>query len=85
MTDGTYKLGKPYKWIENIEREITDEIWEDIMGHFGVEEITALTEDNIDELEAYHTEIHEDGYLDMISMGIRNIINWWENETHVDD
>lgn len=85
MTDETYKLGRPYKWIENIEREVTDELWEDIMGHFDIEEVTDLTEDNINEIQAYRDEIEDDGYLDILSMGLGNIINWWENETHVDD
>lgn len=84
MTD-IYRVAKPYKWIENIEREVTDGLWDDISEHFGVEEISELTEDNIEELEAYHTEIHEDGYLDLISIGIRNIINWWEMESDDND
>lgn len=84
MTD-TYRVAKPYKWIENIEREVTDNLWEDISEHFGVEEISELTKDNIEELEAYHTEMQEDGYLDLISMGIRNIINWWEIESDDND
>lgn len=81
----TFSIAKPYKWIENIEREITDGIWEDVMIWFNVDDVSNLTEANIEELEMYHSEIEEDGYLDMISIGIRNIINWWENETHVDD
>ncbi|MDA7701843.1 hypothetical protein N8864_05325 [Gammaproteobacteria bacterium] len=85
MIDETYKLGRPYKWIENIEREVTDELWEDIKGFFGVEEVTDLTEDNINEIQAYRDEIEDDGYLDILRMGLGNIINWWENETHVDD
>lgn len=81
----TFSIAKPYKWIENIEREITDGIWEDVMIWFNVDDVSNLTEANIEELEMYHSEIEEDGYLDMISIGIRNIINWWENETYVDD
>ena len=84
MTD-TFEVAKPYKRIQNIEREITDGLWVDISEHFGVEEISDLTEDNIDDLEAYHTELLEDRYLDLISIGIRNIIDWWENETYDND
>ena len=81
----TFSIAKPYKWIENIEREITDGIWEDVMIWFNVDDVSNLTEANIEELEMYHSEIDQDRYLDMISIGIRNIINWWENENHVDD
>tara|TARA_R110002153_G_C13283445_1_gene494298 strand:- start:385 stop:642 length:258 start_codon:yes stop_codon:yes gene_type:complete len=85
MSEETYTLARPYKWIENIEREVTDGLWEDISQYFGVEEINDLTEEQIDQLEAYRDEIEEDGYLDIIRMGLGNIINWWETETYVDD
>ena len=85
MSEEKFEVVKPYKWMENIEREVTDNLWEDISAHFGVEEITELTEDQVQELEDYWDEIEDDRYLSMISMGVRNIISWWENEANVDD
>lgn len=81
----TFEIRRPHKWVENLEHQITDGIWEDVREWFNVDDIINLTESNIEELEMYHAELTEDRYLDMISIGIRNIINWWENETYVDD
>lgn len=84
MSEG-WCITKPYKWMENLENSITDDIWEDIRSHFGVEEITDLGDDQIAEIQDFLDKIEDDNYLMIFSMAIRNIINWWENESYVDD
>jgi len=84
MIDG-WRITKPHKWMENLENSITDDIWYDIREHFGVEEITDLGDDQIAEIQEYLSEIEDDDYLMIFQIAIRNIINWWENESYVDD
>jgi len=85
MSDQQWRLEKLHKWMENLENSITDDVWNDIREHFGVEEITDLGDDQIAEIQEFLDEIEDDQYLMIFSMAIQSIINWWENESYVDD
>ena len=74
-----------HKWEENIEREITDSIWEYICEFYNVEEITDLTLEQIQEVEAFKDNLNK---YSIMHLGFSNVINHWENEnweTEYDD
>ena len=81
----SFEINRAHKWMENIENDITGQLELDIAAHYGVEELSELSEDNIAELDAYADELSEDGYLSIFGMCIRNITSWWENENYDDD
>ena len=85
MSEEPWRLNKLHKWMNNLESSITDDVWNDIQEHFNVEEITDLGDDQIDEIRSFLSEIEDDNYLMIFTMAIQNIINWWENESYVDD
>lgn len=84
MSDEPWRMHKLHKWMGNLEDSITDDVWDDIRTHFGVEDITDLGDDHIAEIQEFLDEIDDDAYLMIFQIAIRNIINWWENETYVD-
>ena len=67
-----------HKWEENIERDITDSVWEYICEFYGVEEISELTTEQIQEVEAFRDELNE---YSLMQWGFSNVINHWESET----
>ena len=77
-----FSIGRPYKYMENLENEYTDHFLGEVMSHYGTEEITELTEDQIMEVQAAADELLDDNYTVFLSMCIQNIVNMWENETY---
>ena len=69
-----------HKWEENLEREITDSVWEYVCEFYGVEEISELTLEQIQEVEAFRDELNE--YSPM-QWGFSNVINHWESESWI--
>jgi len=67
-----------HKWEERIESDVTDSVYEYVMEHYGVDEITELTEEQIKEVEDFRDELNE--YSPM-QWGFSNLINHWESET----
>lgn len=67
-----------HKWEERIESDVTDSVYEYVMEHYGVDEITELTEEQIKEVENFRDELNE--YSPM-QWGFSNLINHWESET----
>jgi hypothetical protein len=65
-----------YKWEENHERNITEDVEEYICEHYGIESIEDLTKEQIDELEVYRGELHE---YSIMRIGFSNVINNWEH------
>ena len=69
-----------HKWEENLEREITDSVWEYVCEFYGVEEISELTLEQIQEVEAFRDELNE--YSPM-QWGFSNVIIHWESESWI--
>ena len=73
----SFEWPKMYKWEENVERTINDDVEQYVLEYYGVEEVTDLTKDQISELHAY-CEGFEWQFL--FSIGFQNVINMWESE-----
>lgn len=76
-----FEIGRPYKYMEVLENEYTDHFYTEVLNHYGVDQITELTEQQIDEVQAEADKL-EDGYTSFISMCLRNVVNSWENEMY---
>ena len=71
----SFEWNRIHKWEENHERNITEDVEEFICEHYGVESIEELTQDQIEELEVFRSELNE---YSVMQIGFSNIINNWE-------
>ena len=67
-----------HKWEENIEREVTDAVYEYVCEYYEVDDISELTEEQIAQVEGYRD--HELSEFRVLQIGFSNIINHWESE-----
>lgn len=74
----SYTWNRPYKTEEYYERQICDQVWEQIMEHFAVDEITQITEDQIKEIEEWREENLNE--YSVLQVGFSNFMQMWENE-----
>tara|TARA_B100001057_G_C22781696_1_gene923913 strand:+ start:73 stop:330 length:258 start_codon:yes stop_codon:yes gene_type:complete len=71
-----------HKWEDNIESQVTDSVYEYVLEYYGVEEITDLTQEQIEEISGFREELND--YSPM-QWGFSNLVNNWENEQYEDD
>jgi hypothetical protein len=71
----SFEWNRIHKWEENHERSITEDVEEFICEHYGVESIEELTQDQIEELEIFRSELNE---YSVMQIGFSNVINNWE-------
>lgn len=67
-----------HKWDELLCNQIADEATELVCDHYGVDEVTDLTEQQIEEIQTF-IDNNEEWYSYLMS-GFRSVINWWESE-----
>lgn len=72
-----YEWPRIHKAEENIEHQVTEWVTEHVCEFFEVEEISDLTEEQIDEVIAFQEELNE--YSPM-QIGYSNVVNQWEME-----
>ena len=72
-----FEWGRIYKWEENYERDITEDVRTQVCEHYGVGEITELTEEQINEVQAFRNELNE---YSVMQWGFSNIYSEWEME-----
>lgn len=71
----SFEWPRIHKWEENIEREVTDNVREYVLEFYGLDEIAELTEEQMNEVQAFRDELNE--YSPM-QWGFSNIYNEWE-------
>jgi len=71
----SFEWPRIHKWEENIEREVTDNVREYVLEFYGLDEIAELTEEQMNEVQAFRDELNE--YSPM-QWGFSNIFNEWE-------
>ena len=74
----TFNWKKMYKWAENHERNITEDVYEYVCEYYSVESVDELTQEQINEITAYRDEIFE--YHSIMQIGFSNLINQWESQ-----
>ena len=72
----SFEWNRMYKWEENHERNITEDVEEYICEHYGIEFIEELTQNQIEELEVFRSELNE---YSIMQIGFSNVINNWEH------
>ena len=73
----SFEWNRMYKWEENHERNITEDVFEYVLEHYGVEEVEELTQEQINEVQAYRDELNE---YSIMQIGFSNLINQWESQ-----
>jgi len=71
----SFEWNRIHKWEENHERNITEDVEEYICENYGIESIEELTQDQIEELEVFRSELNE---YSVMQIGFSNVINNWE-------
>jgi len=74
----SFEWPRIHKMEEWVEREMTDAVYDYVFEFYGVDELTELTPEQIEEIEAFRDEVSE---YSPIQMGFSNLINMWESET----
>jgi len=77
-----FEWPRSHKWEENIEREVTDGLYELIFEQYDIEEISELTEEQIDEIMAYRDELNE---YSPLQWAFGNIYSMWESEQEYEE
>ena len=72
----SFEWNRMYKWDENYERQMVEDVSEYIREYYNVEEIEDLTQEQINEIEAYCEGFD---WNMMMAPGFRYIINQWED------
>lgn len=67
-----------HKWEENIIRNIEESVHEYVFEYYGVDDVSEITEEQIEEVREFFEGEHEDSIL---SCGFYSLLNWWENES----
>ncbi len=70
-----FEWPRSHKWEENIEHEVTDGLRELIFEQYGVDEVSELTEEQIDEVMAYRDELSE---YSPLQWAFSNVYSEWE-------
>jgi hypothetical protein len=78
----SFEWNRIHKWEENIERDVTDAVYERVTEHYGVEEIEELTAEQVQELELYRNESLNE--YSVMQIGFSNLINHWEDANYED-
>jgi len=73
----SFEWNRIHKWEDNFESQITDAVFEYVCEHYGVEEVTELTEEQLNEVAAFRDELNE--YSPM-QWGFSNLMSQWEME-----
>ena len=80
MTDFTM-VHRPHKMLDWLEGEVTEWAFGIVQEHFGVEDPTELSEEQIKEVvDEYNLLDESDMGYDWLALGFRNVISSWENE-----
>ena len=73
-----YFWPRPHKAEEYYENQISEQVWEQITEHFGVNEIVDITPEQIEEIEEWREENLSE--YSVLQVGFSNFINLWESE-----
>lgn len=79
----SFEWHRMHKWEENIERDVTEGLEEQICEHYGVEDILELSGEQMDEVRAFREE-HVSEYSPM-NWGFSNVIMRYEDENYEEE
>ena len=71
-----FEWNRMYKWEENHERNITEDVEEYICEHFNISNVLEMTPDQYKEVENFSEEMNE---FSVMRIGFSNVLNNWLN------
>lgn len=74
----SYDWPRIHKAEDSYEQDICDTVLTHVLEYFGVDELNKLTEDNINEVEAFRERLNE---YSVMQWGYSWVISTWESET----
>ena len=72
----SFEWNRMYKWEENHERNITEDVEEYICEHFNISNVLEMTEEQYKEVEEFSEEMNE---FSVMRIGFSNVLNDWLN------
>ena len=73
----SFQWDRMYKWDDNIERTMIDNVEEYVLEYYGVDEIVDLTKEQIEEINTFCEDFE---WNILMAPGFRYVINTWEDE-----
>jgi len=73
----SYEWPRIHKVEDNFYMEISEVVHEQVLTHYGVDEIEELTKEQIRELEYFR--VHYLSEYSVLQAGYSNLINMWES------
>jgi hypothetical protein len=71
-----FEWNRMYKWEENHERDITEDVEEYICENYSISSIEEMTPEQYKEVEAFYNEMNE---YSIMRIGFNNVFNNWLN------
>ena len=78
----SFEWNRIHKWEENIEREVSDAVYEYVCEFYDVEDIDQLTLEQAAEIQAFRDELNE---YSVMQIGFSNILMQLEDTYYEDD
>ena len=79
----SFEWNRIHKWEDNIESQINDSVSDYVCEYYGVEEISELTEEQINEISTFRDEMLSE--FSVMQTGFSNLISQWDSENFVDE
>ena len=73
-----FEMRKPHKAEEYYENQIIEQVYEVITEFYGVDEITEITQEQINDIEEWREEWLSE--YSVLQVGFSSFMNQWENE-----
>lgn len=71
-----FKWDRMYKWEDNIEYTINNEVEEFLMEYYEVDDLLTLTAEQIESIR----DFAEENSYSVMARGLFRVVNDWENE-----
>jgi hypothetical protein len=68
----SFEWNRIYKWEENVERNVTNSVYEYVCEHYGIDDVEKLDGDQLSEIEAFREELNQ---YSVMQIGFSNLIN----------
>jgi len=78
-----FEWDRIYKWEENHERSITEDVEEYICEYYQIDHIDELTEEQVNDIDNFrNNDLSE---YSVMQIGFSNVINAWEDADYEDN
>ena len=78
----SFEWNRIHKWEDNIEREVTDAVYEYVCEYYDIDDVEELTAEQVKELDVYRNETLNE--YSVMQIGFSNLINYWEDANYED-